>query len=160
MDYRTKFKKSKATFIITVSLLGVALGWTIGMQLISLRKQEPFTLPKQAPYADTVKIDEFSEAKLIEFMDILCIKHPQIVLAQAKHETGNFTSPRFIKYHALFGFQTSDTNVIKYKSWKESVIAYKCWQMKRLREDEDYYKFLIRVRYANDSNYVKKLKQY
>jgi hypothetical protein len=161
MDYRTKFKKSKTVFIITVSILGIALGWTLGMQLDFLKpKQDSLTLPKPVNYADTVKIEGFSEAKLIQFMDIIEMKHSKIVFNQARHETGNFTSPRFIKYNALFGFQTSDTNVIKYKSWKESVIAYKCWQMKRLRDNEDYYKFLVRVHYAADTNYVKKLKQY
>jgi hypothetical protein len=161
MDYRTKFKKSKIAFIVTVSILGLALGWTIGMQLDFLKsKQEPVTLPKPVQYADTVKIEGFSEAELIKFMNIIEMKHSKIVLAQAKLETGNFIAPRFIKYNALFGFQTSDSDIIKYKSWKESVIAYKAWQMKRLRDNEDYYKFLIRVKYAADTNYVKKLKQY
>ena len=160
MDYRTKFKKSKLAFIVTVSILGLALGWTIGMQLDFLKTKEQPLLPKPVLYADTVKIEGFSEAKLIEFMEVIEMKHPKIVLNQARHETGRFTSPRFIKYNALFGFQTSDTDVIKYKSWKESVIAYKAWQMKRLRDNEDYYKFLVRVKYAADTNYVKKLKQY
>lgn len=160
MDYRTKFKKSKLAFIITVSILGLALGWTIGMQLDFLKTKEQPLLPKPVLYADTVKIEGFSEAKLIEFMEVIEMKHPKIVLNQAKLETGNFTSPRFIKYNALFGFQTSDTDVIKYKSWKESVIAYKAWQMKRLKTNEDYYKFLIRSHYAADSNYIKKLKQF
>jgi len=160
MDYRTKFKKSKLAFIVTVSILGLALGWTIGMQLDFLKTKEQPLLPKPVLYADTVKIEGFSEAKLIEFMEVIEMKHPKIVLNQAKLETGNFTSPRFIKYNALFGFQTSDTDVIKYKSWKESVIAYKAWQMKRLKTNEDYHRFLIRVKYAADSNYIKKLKQF
>lgn len=160
MDYRTKFRKSKLAFIVTVSILGLALGWTIGMQLDFLKTKEQPLLPKPVLYADTVKIEGFSEAKLIEFMEVIEMKHPKIVLNQAKLETGHFTSPRFIKYNALFGFQTSDTDVIKYKSWKESVIAYKAWQMKRLKTNEDYYKFLIRSHYAADSNYIKKLKQF
>lgn len=160
MDYRTKFKKSKLAFIVTVSVLGLALGWTIGMQLDFLKTKEQPLLPKPVLYADTVKIEGFSEAKLIEFMEVIEMKHSKIVLNQAKLETGNFTSPRFIKYNALFGFQTSDTDVIKYKSWKESVIAYKAWQMKRLKTNEDYYKFLVRIGYAKDTNYVKKLKQF
>ena len=161
MDYRTKFKNSKFAFIVTVTILGLILGWMLAMQLDFLKKKEPiFTLPKQVPYADTVKIEGFSEVKLMQFMEDVEMKFPNIVIHQAKLETGNFTSPRFIKYNALFGFQTSDTDVIKYKSWKESVIAYKAWQMKRLKTNEDYYKFLVRVRYAADTNYVKKLKQF
>ncbi len=160
MDYRNKFKKNKLAFIVTVSILGLALGWTIGMQLDFLKTKKQPLLPKPVQYADTVKIEGFSEAKLIEFMEVIEMKHPKIVLNQARHETGRFTSPRFIKYNALFGFQTSDTDIIKYKSWKESVIAYKAWQMKRLKDGEDYYKFLVRIKYAADTNYVKKLKQF
>jgi len=160
MDYRTKFRKSKLTFIITVSILGLTLGWTIGMQLDFLKTKEQPLLPKPVPYADTIKIEGFSEVKLMQFMEDVEMKFPNIVMHQAKLETGNFTSPRFIKYNALFGFQTSDTDVIKYKSWKESVIAYKAWQMKRLKTNEDYHRFLIRVHYAADTNYIKKLKQF
>lgn len=159
MDYRTKFKKSKLALIIACAVLGIIGGWNLGAYIFQERSK-PLMLPKPVPYADTVKIEGFSEAKLIEFMEVIEMKHPKIVLNQARHETGHFTSPRFIKYHALFGFQTSDTDVIKYKSWKESVIAYKAWQMKRLKDNEDYYKFLVRVKYATDTNYIKKLKQF
>jgi flagellum-specific peptidoglycan hydrolase FlgJ len=93
-------------------------------------------------------------------MDILEIEYPNIVLAQAKLESGNFTSNRFKQYNALFGFQTSNTNVLKYKSWKESVINYKNWQMRRLKDGENYYDFLVRVKYSEDPNYINKLKQF
>lgn len=159
MDYRTKFKKTKIAFIAVCAVLGIIGGWNLGA-FIFKERSEKLLLPKPVQYADTVKIEGFSEAKLIEFMDVIEMKHPKIVLAQAKLETGNFKAPRFIKHNALFGFQTSDSDIIKYKSWKESVIAYKCWQMKRLKDNEDYYKFLVRVKYAADTNYVKKLKQY
>lgn len=159
MDYRTKFKKTKFAFIAVCAILGIIGGWNLGAYIFKERSK-PLMLPKPVPYADTVKIEGFSEAKLIEFMKVVEMQYPEIVLKQAKLETGHFTSPRFIKYNALFGFQTSDTDVIKYKSWKESVIAYKAWQMKRLKDNEDYYKFLVRTKYAADTNYIKKLKQF
>lgn len=159
MDYRTKFKKTKIAFILACAFLGIIGGWNLGAYIFKERSQ-PILLPKPIPYADTVKIEGFSEAKLIEFMKVVEMQYPEIVLKQAKLETGHFKAPRFIKYNALFGFQTSDTDVIKYKSWKESVIAYKAWQMKRLKDNEDYYKFLVRTKYAVDSNYIKKLKQF
>jgi flagellum-specific peptidoglycan hydrolase FlgJ len=93
-------------------------------------------------------------------MELLEIEYPDIVLAQARLESGNFTSNRFIKHNALFGFQTSNTNVLKYKSWKESVINYKNWQMRRLKDGENYYDFLVRVKYSEDPNYINKLKQF
>jgi hypothetical protein len=159
MDYRDKFKKIKSVYFITMCICSVLLGWCIG-RLIFSDYSKPKLIPKPSPCADTVRIEGFSENNLIEFMMLIEIQYPEIVLAQAKLESGNFTSERFKKYNALFGFQTSDTNIIKYKSWKESVIHYKAWQMKRLKSNENYYDFLIRIKYASDSNYINKLKQF
>lgn len=159
MDYRDKFKKIKSVYFLTMCICSVLLGWIIG-ELIFSDSLKPKLIPKPSPCADTIRLEGFSENKLIEFMKLVEMEYPDIVLAQAKLESGNFTSNRFIKYNALFGFQKSESNIIKYKSWKESVVHYKCWQMNRLREDENYYNFLIRVKYASDTNYIKKLKQY
>lgn len=159
MDYRDKFKKIKSVYFLTMCICSVLLGWIIG-ELIFSDSLKPKLIPKPSPCADTIRLEGFSENKLIEFMKLVEMEYPDIVLAQAKLESGNFTSNRFIKYNALFGFQKSESNIIKYKSWKESVIHYKCWQMNRLREDENYYNFLIRVKYAADTNYINKLKQF
>lgn len=159
MDYRDKFKKIKSVYFITMCICSILLGWCIG-KLIFSDYSKPNLIPKPSPCADTVKIESFSENNLIKFMMLIEIQYPEIVLAQAKLESGNFTSERFKKYNALFGFQTSDTNIIKYKSWKESVVHYKAWQMKRLKGGENYYDFLIRIKYAADSNYINKLKQF
>lgn len=157
MDYKKKI--GLGILIVLCAISGMVGGWNLGAYIFKTRS-EKFLIPKPVLYTDTVKIEGFSEAKLMQFMKDVEIQYPNIVMHQAKLETGNFTSPRFIKYNALFGFQTSDTDVIKYKSWKESVIAYKAWQMKRLKTNEDYHRFLIRVHYAADSNYIKKLKQF
>ena len=159
MDYRDKFKKIKSVYFLTMCICSVLLGWIIG-ELIFSDYVKPKLIPKPSPCADTIRLEGFSENKLIEFMKLVEMEYPDIVLAQAKLESGNFTSNRFIKYNALFGFQKSESNIIKYKSWKESVVHYKCWQMNRLREDENYYNFLIRVKYASDTNYINKLKQF
>lgn len=101
-----------------------------------------------------------NDSVLYDYLITLHVKHPKIVLNQAKLESGNYTSKRFKQYNALFGFQTSEKNILKYDSRQESVIHYKIFQMKRLKEDEDYYEFLIRVSYAQDSLYINKLKQF
>lgn len=159
MDYRNEFKKQKLIVKIftIISIITICI---ISWVYFSNESNPPETLKKPIYITDTVKIETFSEAHLMLYMDILEIEHSDIVFNQARHETGNFTSPRFKQYNALFGFQTSDKNIIKYKSWKESVVHYKMFQMRKLKEGEDYYDFLIRVGYATDSNYINKLKQY
>lgn len=156
MDYRTIAKRRKVWTIISIFAIFIIL--FIGIWRNNNIVQP--TLQKPIYITDTVKIERFSEANLIKYMNILDIEYANIVLNQAKHETGNFTSNRFKEYNALFGFQISDVNIIKYKSWKESVIHYKYWQMKKLRLNEDYYNFLERVNYSEDPDYINKLKQY
>jgi len=155
MDYRTKYYVVKKLLFIT--LAGITLYFILKNTMF---KEQVPELAKPTIIIDTVKIEVFSEANLVRYMEILEIEYPNIVLAQARLESGNFTSNRFKKYNALFGFQTSNTNVLKYKSWKESVINYKNWQMRRLKDGENYYDFLIRVKYSEDPNYVNKLKQF
>jgi uncharacterized FlgJ-related protein len=155
MDYRTKYHVARKLLFMT--LIGITAYFVLKNTMF---KQSIPEIRKPSIIVDTVRIETFSEANLIRYMEILEIECPNIVLAQAKLESGNFTSNRFKQYNALFGFQTSSINIIKYKSWKESVINYKNWQMRRLKDGENYYDFLVRVKYSEDSNYVNKLKQF
>ena len=146
MDYRTKYHVARKLLFMT--LIGITAYFVLKNTMF---KQPIPEIRKPSIIVDTVRIEVFSEANLIRYMNILEIEYPNIVLAQAKLESGNFTSNRFKQYNALFGFQTSNTNIIKYKSWKESVINYKNWQMRRLKDGENYYDFLVRVKYSEDS---------
>lgn len=115
-------------------------------------------LPKPTLVADTVRIDTFSENNLILEMHNLEMLAPNIVLAQAKLETGNFKSYLFRCSNNLFGFRNFN-GYIKYESWKESVKAYKNWQTRKYKGG-DYYDFLEYIKYAEDTLYVYKLKQF
>lgn len=152
-NYETKYYNLRFASQVSIALF---LLFVIGT---SLKPENERIVTKTIVVKETLNINKFNENNLVTLMTLLDIKHPDIVLAQAKLETGNFTAPRFKKYNALFGFQTSDTNIMKYSTWKESVIAYKSWQMKRLKEGEDYYSFLKRIKYAADTNYIPKLKR-
>jgi len=86
------------------------------------------------------------------------IQHPEIVLRQAIWETGWFKSDYCRNRHNLFGFRHTKT-YMTFNSWQESVEYYKKWQEKRYKDpNEDYYKFLVRVKYATSKEYVSKLK--
>ena len=85
------------------------------------------------------------------------IQHPEIVLAQAKLETGNYTSVLCKKHGNLFGLNSSK-GYRKYTNWKESVTAYKKLIQSKYKGG-DYYAFLCRIRYASDKNYISKLKK-
>ncbi len=86
------------------------------------------------------------------------ILHPEIVLRQAIWETGWFKSKHSLQKNNLFGFRYSK-KYMSFDSWQACVDYYKTWQLRRYTNpDEDYYKFLVRIKYATSQNYLSSLK--
>ena len=86
------------------------------------------------------------------------LPHPNIVLAQARLETGNFTSRMCKSHHNLFGIKHNG-KYARYRHWRESIADYK----KRISSrysGGDYYAFLKRIGYAKDPKYINKLKRF
>ena len=89
--------------------------------------------------------------------DIGC-KHVDIVLAQARHETGNFTSYSCRVRHNLFGLRYNHKYMV-FDNWKQSCDKYMT-SIQYKYESGDYYEFLEQIGYATDTLYIYKLKQY
>ena len=85
------------------------------------------------------------------------IPHHKIVLAQARLETGNFTSRRCKVDHNLFGIKHGK-RYAKYRTWQDSVKDYKERISSRYKHG-DYYLFLRKIGYASDKLYIHKLKK-
>lgn len=81
-----------------------------------------------------------------------------IVLAQARLETGNFTSTRCKRDRNLFGIKHGG-KYAKYRRWQDSVTDYKRRISARYKGGS-YYQFLARIGYAKDRKYIYKLKQF
>lgn len=86
------------------------------------------------------------------------IPHPDIVLAQARLETGNFTSRLCRVDNNLFGIKHNG-KYARYSHWKRSVADYKKCISSRYKGG-NYYAFLTKIGYAKDKEYIKKLKQF
>lgn len=86
------------------------------------------------------------------------LPHPDIVLAQARLETGNFTSNVCRTRHNLFGIRTKK-GYKTYRRWQDSVADYKRLISSRYRGG-NYYQFLRRIGYAEDKAYTTKLKRF
>lgn len=84
------------------------------------------------------------------------IPHADIVLAQAKLETGNFKSNLVDTHQNIFGLRKGK-NYRKFSHWTECVYAYSNLISSRYKGG-DYYSFLEKIGYAEDPNYIKKLK--
>ena len=86
------------------------------------------------------------------------IPHGEIVLAQARLETGNFKSRRCKVQHNLFGIKHNG-KYATYRRWQDSVSDYKKCISSRYKGG-DYYAFLRRIGYASDTNYERKLRDF
>lgn len=98
----------------------------------------------------------FSERKLKTLIDSFDIKNGEIVFIQAVLETGHFKSEIFKRNNNLFGF-CYNNKYLYFKNWISCVRYYKYWQSKRYQSG-DYYIFLDKVGYAQDTLYIHKLK--
>jgi hypothetical protein len=146
-------------------------GITILLSLITIPIGSYITLNAFSDVNDFYfKNGKFSEEKLISYIKELRIKYPHIVLAQAKIESGNYSSFIFKNNNNLFGMRYpkirtttskgSKLGYAYYSSWRESVIDYALYsttQIKNVYSENEYYNFLNKV-YAEDSLYVITLK--
>lgn len=85
------------------------------------------------------------------------LPHANIVLAQARLETGNFTSRMCKTKHNLFGIKHNG-RYATYKTWQESIADYKRCISSRYKGG-DYYLFLKRIGYAEEKEYIKKIRK-
>ena len=122
--------------------------------------------PPDYQVLDVVKLEqpEFllksPEEGLIEALDYYDVEYPNIVYAQAILETGHFKSKVYREYNNLFGLYNSRTkNYYKFDHWSESVIAYLDFIQNKYKPPNDYYKSLSDIGYAEDPEYINKLKR-
>lgn len=114
---------------------------------------------------------KFSEEKLKEFILQLNIRFPHIVLAQAKLESGYFKSKMFKENHNLFGMKVARKRPTTNKgeqfghayfdNWKDCVVDYAFYQaayLSDIKTEEQYYLYLS-ANYAEDEEYVNKIKK-
>ena len=140
--------KERITSAIKVILmLGVCM---IGITLMYIHEGKANTPTSITSTNDTVALkpsfyDKPAKDGLWEALKFYDIKCADIVYAQAILETGHFKSMGCLKHNNLFGLYNSKANrYCRFNHWTESVIAYK---------------FLQRIRYATDPQYIPKLKQ-
>lgn len=117
------------------------------------------------------QMNSFSEEKFIEKLKELHFKFPYIVFAQSLVETGEFNSHIFKENHNLFGMkeakvrlnlaQGTQYNHAYYDNWEQSVIDYALYAasyLKEINSETEYFEYL-KQHYAEDPNYVDKLKK-
>ena len=99
-----------------------------------------------------------SEENIRLVMDSLGMHHQDIVIKQARLETGHYTSSLCRKGHNLFGLRHSG-GYYRFEHWSESIKTYRDKIQARYRVGENYYAFLKRIRYATSPTYVQKVQR-
>jgi uncharacterized FlgJ-related protein len=155
------------TIVTAVSIiLGSAslyIGYNLGRNtLISLTDEEKLIIIQEH--------NKFNEDKLIDKLKELNVNFPYIALAQAKLETGNYTSKIFRESNNLFGMKEAKSRITTakgtqfnhayYESWTESVYDFafhQCRYLPNIKTEEQYFQYLGQ-NYAEDPNYINRLK--
>lgn len=127
-------------------------------------------LEKEILIVDINSRNDFSQDKLVEMLINLNVRFPHIVLAQARLETGGYRSRIFKENNNLFGMKQATVRVntasgtqhnhAYYNTWIESVYDYAFYQTRYLsgsKSEEEYF-YVLGQSYAEDPNYVSKLK--
>lgn len=88
------------------------------------------------------------------------VKHPKAVLAQAKLESGNYTSKHCRTKNNFLGLYNSrKKEYFSFSHWTACIQGYKDMIEYKMKDGEDYYDFLTRIKYASDPTYIYKVKQ-
>lgn len=116
--------------------------------------------------------EDFDETNLRLIMEGMNIMYIDVAIAQSKLETNNYTSDIFLESGNLFGMKVAKLRPYThfgehrghadYKGmWKLSVIDYALWQAREAKNVKsiDQYYYLLSKMYAEDPNYINKLKK-
>lgn len=106
---------------------------------------------------DGVPVEEFSEENLVNMLVSLNVKYPDVVLAQAQIETGNYTSHIFLDNNNLFGMKAARSRIhthegtqhghAYYTNWQQSVMDYAMYQatyLSKIETKDQYIDYLNR----------------
>ena len=163
----------KKHFILLASFFGISLGLlsnnfipksnpkldvTINVKKDKTVDSSKIVTKKTIYRQKKVLMEKLSDNALMKELKKENIQHPKIVLAQAKLETGNYTSKVSKIHNNLFGLRKGN-KYRHFKHWSESVKTYK-----RLIQSKynggNYYVFLEKIGYAEDKSYIIKLKSF
>lgn len=109
-------------------------------------------------FVSLTSLAQISTKEVKKLLEKHHIQHKDKVLRISILETGWYTSRKAIQDKNLFGFETGKK---VFSTYEESVLAYKTRVESRMKPGEDYYKFLLRIKYVDDEGllYINKIKK-
>ena len=119
---------------------------------------------------EPIEVVEVASQNIDTILTKLNVKFPHIVKAQIIIESANMTSNRTLYDNNVLGLKVAKqrpTTAINnsghaiYNSIEDCIIDYALWQAQNAfncKNEQDYFELLGRI-YAEDKNYIRKLKQ-
>lgn len=143
-------------------ILGMVIGIGFKNQVFKndILKEEPIPVKLEQP--EFFLYDTPNDSLVLQACAYYDLKHDTIILTQAKLETGNYKSYQCRVNNNLFGlYNSAKMEYYKFNHWSESVLMYKksIQRESRMRTNEDYFDYLVRIGYAEDPLYIDKLKR-
>jgi len=145
--------------------LGLICVGTLGLVLYSTS----FNKPSSPEVTIRQYVQPFSEELLRQEIKKLNLPFEDIIVAQSKLETGNYTSSIFKNSHNLFGQKQAIVRVncqsgvnndhATYDNWVLSLYDYAFWYStyaSKIKNENEYLEYLGQV-YAEDTNYIKRI---
>lgn len=153
------------TRLLIVAVIAV-ISYSLG-SLDTTKESKPFLIVEEQLLPEELSYEE-------EVYRLLClykIQNKHIVLAQAKLESGGFTSSIFLESNNIVNMKVpgqrptlarkcDDHVYAEYPSIEYSVIDYALWQCAFARNlsEQKYYERLVEVGFAEDTLYIHKLR--
>lgn len=105
-----------------------------------------------------------TKEQFINACDSLGIHHAEVVWAQARLESGNFTSAHFKNRNNCLGiYDSKRKRYASFASWKDCLVAYRDRVQYRCKTpnctDAEYIQWLIKIGYASDPAYKGKIQK-
>lgn len=142
--------------IISIVIWTLGIGsWTAYELCKNVVIVKPLSYAKK--FTPTCVEDTFTVRDFVLELHIQKVQYPDVVLRQACLESNFFRSLLWRTKNNPFGFVGKD-GYIMFNDWKSAIAYMHDWQDKHYKGEENYYHFLDRIKYAEDSNYIRTLK--
>lgn len=141
-----------AFYFLVGSIIGFAIATSMFYKPIKTEIQLKTQPIEKVVTFDSTEHAKLNDANLMKELVRQGVQHPEIVLAQAKLETGFYRSDVCKKHNNLFGLRHKN-GYYKFNNWQESVTAYRDYVQYKY-PGGDYFAFLENIGYAEEPNYT------
>jgi hypothetical protein len=115
-------------------------------------------------YGTIVVAQKPTRQEFVAVCDSLGVKHPNVVWAQARLESGNFEGKTYKQKHNSLGIYDSKRKQYAwFNSWQECVEVYRDRVQYRFKRtdatDEEYLYWLSQIGYAREKTYTSRVRK-